>query len=88
MARYFYVWIPGVALSAVLLFIVPFLGLITAVVFAAGAVAALGALVWRTVEAVDALVRSVLRDVRVPGARPTGLKARPHTAPAPEYHRP
>ena len=45
MARYFYAWIPAVALAAVTLFIVPFLGLIAAVVFAAGAVAALGTFV-------------------------------------------
>jgi hypothetical protein len=67
MARYFYVWIPAVALSVVLLFIVPFLGLITAVVFAASAVAALGALVWRVVAALDALVGFVLRRRPAPG---------------------
>jgi hypothetical protein len=61
MVRYFYIWIPGVALSAVLLFIVPFLGLITAVVFAVGAVTALGMFVWRIVAARDESVRDVLR---------------------------
>jgi hypothetical protein len=91
MARYFYAWIPAVALSAVLLFVVPFLGLITAVVFAAGAVAALGALVWRMVAALDAFVRFVVRrrphDVRGTRARAAGLPARPQTATALEYHR-
>jgi hypothetical protein len=91
MARYFYVWIPAVALSAVTLFIVPFLGLIAAVVFAGGAVAALGALVWRTVEALEALVRFALRrrprDVRVPRAPAAGLTTQPQTAPALQHHR-
>jgi hypothetical protein len=79
MARYFYVWIPAVALSAVTLFIVPFLGLIAAVVFAAGAVAAFAALVWRTVEALDAFVRFALR------RRPRDV--RPQPAPALQRHR-
>jgi hypothetical protein len=91
MARYFYAWIPGVALSAVLLFIVPFLGLIAAVVFAAGAVAALAALVLKMVDALHALVRFALRrqprDIRAPRTRAAGLTARPQTAPALEYRR-
>ena len=61
MARYFYAWIPLVALSAVLLFIVPFLGLIVAAVFAAGAVAAFGALAWRIGAALRQFVGFVLR---------------------------
>jgi hypothetical protein len=92
MARYFYAWIPVVALSAVLLFIVPFLGLLAAAVFAAGAVAALGALVWRIVAAVEAVAGIVLlrrpRAVRVQRARAAGLTAQPQTAPVIEYHRP
>ena len=91
MARYFYVWIPFVALSMVTLFIVPFLGLIVAVVFAAGAVAALGALVWKIVASLDALVRFVLRprprDARATRARAAGLPAQAQTATALEYHR-
>jgi len=67
MARYFYVWIPAVALSVVTLFIVPFLGLIVAVVFAGGAVAALGALVWKIVAALDALIELVLGRRPEPG---------------------
>jgi hypothetical protein len=91
MARYFYAWIPAVALAAVTLFIVPFLGLIAAVVFAAGAVAALGALVWRTVEVLDTFVRFVVRrrprDVRAPRARATGLTAQPQPVTALQHHR-
>ena len=91
MARYFYAWIPAVALAAVTLFIVPFLGLIAAAVFAAGAVAAIGALVWRTVEVLDTFVRFAVRrrprDVRAPGARATGLAAQPQPVTALQHHR-
>ena len=84
MARYFYVWIPFVALSMVTLFIVPFLGLIVAVVFAAGAVAALWALVLRMVDAIDAFARYVLRhrtgDARVQRAAGLTVQAQPATA--------
>lgn len=91
MARYFYVWIPAVALSAVLLFIVPFLGLITAAVFAAGVVAALGALVWRIVAALGALIGFVAHrrpsGVRGTRARAAGLAAQAQTATALQYRR-
>jgi hypothetical protein len=92
MARYFYAWIPAVALSVVTLFIVPFLGLIVAPVLAVGAVAALGALVWKVVAAVGAFARFLLglrpRDIRGTRERAAGLTARPQAAPVLEYHRP
>jgi hypothetical protein len=76
MARYFYAWVPFGGLSAVLLFIVPFLGLIVAVVFAAGAVAALGVLVWKMVIALEAFVGFVLR------RRPESTRSRTHSSAA------
>jgi hypothetical protein len=91
MARYFYAWIPAVALAAVTLFIVPFLGLIAAPVFAAGALAALAALVWKIVAALGAFARFLLGfrpgDIRVPRARTTGLTVQAQTAPALQHHR-
>jgi membrane protein implicated in regulation of membrane protease activity len=85
MARYFYVWIPAVALSVVLLFIVPFLGLIVAAVFAVGAVALLAALALRIVAALDTLVRFALR--RRPGQ--TDAAQQQGSAPAiPGYRQP
>ena len=66
---------PPLALSVVLLFIVPFLGLLVAVVFAAGTVAALGALVWKIVASLDALIRFVLRP------RPRDVRLREHEQP-------
>lgn len=83
MARYFYVWIPAVALSIVTLFIVPFLGLIVALVFAAGAVATLGALVLRIVAALDAFVAFVLLRRRERG----GAAQRAGAAPAISVYR-
>ena len=78
MVRYFYVWIPFVALSAVLFFIVPFLGLITAAVFAAGAVAGLGALVWRVWAALGQFAGLLLSPRRDRG----GAAQREEVAPA------
>ena len=86
-----FAWLPVIILWAFLIFIIPFLGLIVAVVFAAGAVAALGALVWRTVEVLETFVRFVLRrrprDDRAPRARATGLTAQPQPVTALQHHR-
>lgn len=61
-----FAWLPVIILWAFLIFIIPFLGLIVAVVFAAGTVAALGALVWRTVAALDEFVGFLMRRRREP----------------------
>jgi hypothetical protein len=91
LVRYFYAWIPAIALSAFLIFIV-------------AAVAALGKLAWRVVAALHALVGFVLRSRREPGgaaqregATPAisvyrehaqdGLTARAQTAMALEHQR-
>ena len=89
MVRYFYAWIPAGALSGVLLLVVPFLGPIVALALVVGAVAALGALVWRIVHALAAFVGFVLRrrPHEVVGTRTAGLAVQAQTAPALEYHR-
>jgi cell division protein FtsW (lipid II flippase) len=65
--RYFYAWIPAVALSAFLIFTVPFLGPIAFMAVVVAAVAALGKLAWRIVAALHAIVGFVLRRLREPG---------------------
>ena len=90
MARYFYAWIPFGGLSVVLLLMVPFLGPIVALALVAGAVAALGALVWRLVAAIAAFVGLVLRrrpHVRSMRTRTAAVAVQAQTAPTLEYYR-
>ena len=78
-----FAWLPVIILWAFLIFIIPFLGLIAFVVIAFGAVAALGALVWRIVAAMDWFVRFVLRRRRDSG----GAAQRDGAAPAISVYR-